>query len=41
MIVWHGDEPDPLPAWWERPSMFAVIFYALVVLKALSDWWTR
>lgn len=39
MIVWHGDEPEPMPGWWERPAMVAVLMAALVVLKAASEWY--
>jgi hypothetical protein len=23
VIVWHGDEPEPVPAWWESPGALA------------------
>lgn len=34
MIAWNGDEPEPVPAWWESdPRVWAVVVgLALVAL---------
>lgn len=44
MIVWHNDEPEPTPLWWEEHpgTVSLVIFLVLVVLKAGTTWgWWR